>query len=170
MKNCTVERKINKESDSNLVYHFGCSVGPCQRRMSNYIGLTTQTLRNRLGQHRYNGAINAHFTSEKDRLPKIDELIVNTKIIHSENIKSQLNIAETLYIELKKKTPSTYKRNLISCSLHAEVELTPRILLPIHRTATNQRTPRARRGPSRRHVHRRNACKEWARCRTVSEA
>ena len=104
MKNSTVVRKTNKETETNVVYHFRCSVDACQRRTSDYIGLTTQTLRNRLGQHRYNGAINAHFTSKHDRLPKIDELIANTTVTHRENVKSRLFIAEAMFIEVRKPT------------------------------------------------------------------
>ena len=103
MKNNTVAKKskdVGKETD--VVYHFRCTVDECQRRKSDYIGLTTQTLRKRLGQHRYNGSINDHYTSVHNRLPKIEELIANTKVIHRQSIRSRLFIAEAVSIALRK--------------------------------------------------------------------
>ena len=71
MKNNTLKKNKSIEKMSHVVYHFTCNVDGCKRRKSNYIGLTTQTVRDRLGQHRYKGAINAHFIEVHDRRPKI---------------------------------------------------------------------------------------------------
>ena len=87
-----------------LRYHFKCSVDACQHRTSDYIGLTTQTLRKRLSQHRNSGAINAHYTDVHFRLPRIDELLENTKVIHKENLKPRLLIAEAVSIALHRPT------------------------------------------------------------------
>ena len=94
------KKETGKDKETNVVYHFKCSVDVCQRRTQDYIGLTTQTLRKRLAQHRNNGAINSHFTSVHNRLPKIEELLNSTKVIHRESLKSRLFIAEAVNIAL----------------------------------------------------------------------
>ena len=104
MKNSTAKKDGGIEKETNIVYHFKCSVDACAHRNSDYIGLTTQTLRKRLAQHRNNGAINAHYTSVHDRLPPVEELLNNTKIIHRESLKPRLFIAEAVSIALRRPT------------------------------------------------------------------
>ena len=104
MKNSTAKKNGGIEKETNVIYHFKCSVDACQQRNSDYIGLTTQTLRKRLAQHRNNGAINAHYTSVHDRLPRIDELLNSTKVIHRESLKPRLFIAEAVSIALRRPT------------------------------------------------------------------
>ena len=104
MRNSTVEKKWRIEKETNVVYHFRCNVDACQRHKSNYIGHTTQTLRKRLSQHRNKGAINEHYKDIHNRLPKVEKLIENTKIIHRESIRYRLLISEAVSIAPQKPT------------------------------------------------------------------
>ena len=86
------------EQQTNVVYRFKCSVGACAHRNMTYIGLTTTTLRRRMLAHRNRGGINHHFTEKHDRKPLLKELLENTTIIHRENQRNRLYIAEAVSI------------------------------------------------------------------------
>ena len=98
-----------KATKTNLVYHFVCSDRACRRRTTDYIGLTTQKLRNRLGQHRYKGAIHEHFVDKHGDKPKIETLLNQTKIINRSTSKKQLYIAEAVAIEIRKPSLNVQK-------------------------------------------------------------
>ena len=110
MRNSTTER-TSLEQSTNVVYSFKCSVDACQHRDITYIGLTTTTLRRRMLAHRNNGGINSHYTKTHDRKPLLDELLKNTTIIHRENIKYRLNIAEAVSIAIKHPALNTQKES-----------------------------------------------------------
>ena len=101
MKNNTSPRRQHAE-ETNIVYHFTCSDVACQRRKMDYIGLTTATLRQRMQQHTYNGAIKDHFNQCHHRKPTVNELVSNTTIIHRIHSKQRLMIAEAVSIALKR--------------------------------------------------------------------
>ena len=60
MKNSTAPKQ-DHESQSNVVYHFTCPDEACRSRTVDYVGLTTQKLRNRMQQYRYKEAIHEHY-------------------------------------------------------------------------------------------------------------
>merc|ERR1711872_640934 len=101
MRNNTAPKR-DHESETNVVYHFVCPDETCRIRNIDYIGLTTQTLRNRMTQHRYKGAIHDHFQEQHGDRPKVDSLIESTKIINRTQTKKLLYIAEAVAIELRK--------------------------------------------------------------------
>ena len=90
--------------ETNVVYHFKCPDGACQRRNICYIGLTTTMLKRRMQGHRNSGAIHEHYTETHDRKPEVIELVDNTTIINKESTTSRLKIAEAVSIELRRPT------------------------------------------------------------------
>lgn len=48
------------ENENNLVYQYKCNNVRCNSDYQQYIGYTTNTLKTRMTQHFYNGAIRNH--------------------------------------------------------------------------------------------------------------
>ena len=90
------------ENETNVVYRFECTVGACRGRKVDYIGLTTTTLRKRMENHRYNGAISGHFKNVHERRPTTNELLQNSTILHRVQNFQRLAITEAVCIELRK--------------------------------------------------------------------
>ena len=63
-----------------------------------YIGLTTQTLRDRMNGHRNHGSIFAHFRTKHGMNPEVQYLLNNSQILYRENDSHQLHIFEALHI------------------------------------------------------------------------
>ena len=63
-----------------------------------YIGLTTQTLKERMVGHRHQGSIFAHFRNVHGIKPEVAHLLENTQILYRENDQFQLHIYEALHI------------------------------------------------------------------------
>ena len=79
-----------------------------------YIGLTTMTLKERMGAHRYKGAIFDHFRVKHGVSPTLEQLLGSTEIIYYENDAFQLRVFEALHI--KKFQPSLNEnKNDFSC-------------------------------------------------------
>ena len=89
-------------NETNVVYRFECTVGPCRGRNIDYIGLTTTTLQKRMESHRYNGAIHTHYKKAHDRRPKTKELVESSSVLHHVPKYHRLAITEAVSIELRK--------------------------------------------------------------------
>ena len=101
MKNNNAPKPL-PENETNIVYKFECTVGTCRGRKIDYIGLTTTSLKKRMENHRYNGAIHMHFKQAHDRRPKTGELLENSKVLHRVDNYHRLAITEAVSIELQK--------------------------------------------------------------------
>ena len=109
MRNNTAPKPEHNE-ETNVVYQFVCSDDACrQRKVDYYIGLTSQTLRKRMGGHRYKGAIHDHFKNKHDGRPNMEVLLNNMKIINK-TLKKILHIAEAVAIEIRKPLLNVQKR------------------------------------------------------------
>ena len=71
---------------------------------NSYIGLTTTTLKKRMGAHRYQGSIFKHFRLKHGISPSVGNLLESTEILYYESDPLQLHIYEALHI--RKYTPS----------------------------------------------------------------
>ena len=107
MKNNLSDTGTLVQDRSHLVYEFVCKEGECMSAniKNSYIGLTTMTLKERLGAHRYKGAIFDHYRRVHSKNPQIDVLLESTKIIYFCSDRFKLPIFEALHIR-------KYKPNL----------------------------------------------------------
>ena len=81
-----------------VVYQFDCPVQACN---ASYIGHTTQTLKNRVSQHRREGSsIFKHFWSDHHELdiPFTKDLLPSFSVLYSSNIPIKIKIAEAILI------------------------------------------------------------------------
>ena len=99
MRNSTAPR-VARELSTNVIYNYKCQQDHCDGTQS-YIGRTLTTLRRRLQAHKTNGAIYEHFIAVHDMIPKLQTLIDNTVIEHSESRFRKLQIAEAVFIHTK---------------------------------------------------------------------
>ena len=105
---------------SHLVYRFTCALGEC-RSLSNkntYIGMTTMTLKDRLGAHRYQGSIFEHIRLTHGVRVDLDSLIKSTEIIYKENDPIQLHIFEALHIRKFQPSLNENKRDFTCLKLN----------------------------------------------------
>lgn len=75
---------MDKLSTSNVVYRFTCPDAGCKASNNNiiYLGYTTCTLKERLTQHYYKGAIREHGEDiHNERTPK-NIILSNTEILY----------------------------------------------------------------------------------------
>ena len=100
MKNNLTSQKPQHGQQSHVVYKFICSIGECSSldNKNEYIGMTTQTLRQRMVGHRNHGSIFAHFRKKHGVNPEVDYLLENCKILYRENNNYQLHVFEALHI------------------------------------------------------------------------
>ena len=89
---------INLENRSNVVYKFTCNEGTCN---ASYYGYTTQTLRNRVKQHRrQESSIYQHYTHDHNILPpSYDEIIQLFSIEFQSSELYNLKVAEAINIK-----------------------------------------------------------------------
>ena len=91
--------KVADPDRSGVVYRFDCSSPGCN---AGYIGHTTQTLRNRVKQHRYSSSnVCKHLKNDhncNDIMP-VDELISHFSILYSSNESIKIKTAEALLIK-----------------------------------------------------------------------
>ena len=99
MRNSTAPR-VARELSTNVIYNYKCQQDHCDGTQS-YIGRTSTTLRRRLQAHKNSGAIFEHFINVHDKIPKLQTLIDNTVIEHSESRFRKLQIAEAVFIHTK---------------------------------------------------------------------
>ena len=100
MKNNLSSQKPQHGQETHIVYKFTCNLGECSSPdiKNEYIGLTTQTLRQRMVGHRNHGSIFAHFRLKHGVNPEVDYLLQNSKILYRENNSHQLHVYEALHI------------------------------------------------------------------------
>ena len=94
-------------NQTNVVYEFKCPVGVCDSSVDNkYIGHTRTTLSRRLTLHlNDSSAIYQHLKTHKELPgPLRENLVNNTKIIHTSACSKRLEIIEALYIKIKNPT------------------------------------------------------------------
>ena len=93
-------RKVIPDAEKcGLVYRFDCPVQACN---ASYIGHTTQTLRNRVSQHRRDGSnIFKHYWSDHHALdlPSTKDFLSSFKIVYSSNVHIKIKIAEAILIK-----------------------------------------------------------------------
>ena len=90
--------RVAIEDRNNVVYQFTCNEGTCN---ASYYGYTTQTLQNRMKQHRRaDSSIHNHYTHDHDMLPPCyDELRGLFKVVFSSNELQTLKIVEAILIK-----------------------------------------------------------------------
>ena len=90
--------RVATEDRSNVVYQFSCNEESCN---ASYYGYTTQTLQNRMKQHRRaDSSIHKHYTNDHDKLPPCyDELKGLFKIEFSSNELQTLKVVEAIQIK-----------------------------------------------------------------------
>ena len=81
---------------TNVIYKFTCPMSHSQA--TEYIGLTQNTLAQRLTFHRQNGSILDHFKTYHNMKPNRDHLTQNTKVIEKASDRQRLAIKEALLI------------------------------------------------------------------------
>ena len=108
MRNNTAP-KVEHDAETNVVYHFVCPDDACRHRNVGYVGLTTQTLRSRMYQHQYKGAIHDHYTKAHGNRPNVETLLNNTTIINKAPSRKILPIAEAVAIEICKPSLNVQK-------------------------------------------------------------
>ena len=91
---------------TNVIYKFTCPMSHSQA--TEYIGLTQNTLAQRLTFHRQNGSILDHFKIYHNMKPSRDHLMQNTKVIEKASDRQRLAIKEALLILNEK--PIIYKQ------------------------------------------------------------
>lgn len=84
---------------SHLIYSFTCKIGDCLHQKSEYIGVTDTKLSRRLTMHVQSGAIKNHLKDKHKTKPTRDILDNNIEVLHYNNNKQELRIAESLLIE-----------------------------------------------------------------------
>ena len=85
----------------NVFYRFNCSEVACN---ATYIGYTSQTLINRVKQHRYNSSsICQHYMYDHDKLPpRLDEFSSCFEVIFGSESVRNLKIVEAILIKTSK--------------------------------------------------------------------
>ena len=95
--------RVRAESSdrTNVVYNFTCGENACN---ASYIGYTSQTLVNRIKQHKYkSSSICKHYMYDHDTMPpKLPEFNNCFKIIYSSEHVINLKIVEAIYIKSEK--------------------------------------------------------------------
>ena len=86
-------------SNSHVVYKYSCE--KCQPSKY-YIGYTTTTLKQRALSHTQNGSIKNHNTEEHHKKIKTADILPHMSILHRSTIKSELQLAEALFIKNEK--------------------------------------------------------------------
>jgi len=100
MKNKIFDSPVTDANKSNVVYQYDCNLGECGSPDTNvsYIGITTMTLRKRLGNHRYQGSIHKHCLEIHGIRSKLDHRLDSTKILYQTKSKLDLPVFEALHI------------------------------------------------------------------------
>ena len=100
MKNNLTSKKLSHDQQSHIIYKFTCNLGECEspQTKNEYIGLTTQTLRQRMIGHKNHGSIFAHFRMKHGISPDVNYLLANTEVLYRESDAFQLHIYEALHI------------------------------------------------------------------------
>ena len=90
--------RLSDAERSGVVYAFSCPESTCNM---GYIGHTTQSLRNRISQHRRpESSIYKHFLTDHDKMvPVFDNLVPCFKIIYASNESIKIKIVEALRIK-----------------------------------------------------------------------
>ena len=88
--------------ETSLIYRYTCNVGDCSLLNQRYIGLTTTTLSKRITAHLQDGAIKRHSIEKHDALPTRKQLEAQTTILHREQDKMRLRMAEAVFIYQEK--------------------------------------------------------------------
>ena len=99
MSSCFSTRfKCPQRDQNRVVYRFSCPEPACN---ASYVGYTTQTLINRVKQHRNReSSIFKHFNVDHSKaVPPIDELISNFSIVYSSSEQIKLKIVEAIIIK-----------------------------------------------------------------------
>ena len=95
--------RVRAESSdrTNVVYNFTCGENACN---ASYIGYTSQTLVNRIKQHKYkSSSICKHYMYDHDTMPpKLPEFNNCFKIIYSSEHVINLKIVEAILIKSEK--------------------------------------------------------------------
>lgn len=101
-------RPVTEANVSNVVYQFKCPEVECSID-NTYIGYTTQTLKKRMEQHYYSGAIRLHGQDDHDRRFSKKEILENTAWLKKDTCASNLRILESIMI--KKFKPSINRKD-----------------------------------------------------------
>ena len=94
----TRRRRVADADRCDVVYQFSCSEDACN---ASYIGYTTQTLSNRIKQHRRsNSGICKHYIEDHslETAPTYDELRGCFRVLFANNDDFALKIVEAIYI------------------------------------------------------------------------
>ena len=83
---------------TNVVYQFDCPSEDCRLRHNSYVGFTWTTLSRRLTMHKQFGAIKTHMEEKHDSTLSRQQLVDNTKIIHSNRDPRRIEIIEAIHI------------------------------------------------------------------------
>ena len=84
---------------SNIVYHFKCTIGDCALLpKSGYIGYTTTSLSRRLTMHLQSGGPQQHTQTEHDTRLTRQEIVSNTSIVAKASDRRRLVALEAIYI------------------------------------------------------------------------
>jgi hypothetical protein len=107
LKNLLIKNSVKKftpeAETSYIVYQYQCPNSRCQAG-ENYIGYSTNRLRERTQQHQYKGAIKDHHQTKHGNKPSHDEILTNTKILKRGKDRYELLIIEALLIKESRPT------------------------------------------------------------------
>ena len=100
LSNLFIKNNVHRDKERHcVVYKYICEgVERCQPPQF-YIGVTTTSLRQRATSHAQTGAIQLHHLNEHQNRIKTDEILNNTETLFYSTDKSELLIAEALFIK-----------------------------------------------------------------------
>ena len=102
-------RQNSPSEQSSLVYQFTCPEDGCSTINSHYIGYTTCTLKKRMTEHFYSGAIRSHGQDEHNKRFSKEEILNNATVMKKDSSPLNLRILEALLI--KKHRPSINRKD-----------------------------------------------------------
>ena len=102
-------RNFLQGDQSNVVYQFKCPEDGCSTVSSLYIGYTTCTLKKRMIEHSYSGAIRTHGQDEHGKRFSKEEIMNNVSIAKKDSCPQNLRILEALLI--KKHRPNINRKD-----------------------------------------------------------
>ena len=108
IKNGPIKSKIPSEQ-SNVVYQFKCPKDGCSTINNQSIGYTTCTVKKRMTEHFYGGAIRVHGQEDHGKRFSKDEILNNVTIMKKDSSPTNLRILEALLI--KKHRPSINRKD-----------------------------------------------------------
>lgn len=106
IKNLVIQnnpKKVTLDQTNNVVYQYTCPEVGCSSNKQQYIGYTTNTIRKRMTQHSYNGAIRKHHEEKHNIKIQYPNIIKNIEVLEKCNKQEDLLILEALHI--KSRTP-----------------------------------------------------------------